>query len=239
MVNTDDDDSFDGHYPSPKIGISAAKKPIAAVKTVVTQQKQQQHHFVGLGKKQVTKPVVAIHLPGSRKSPITKKNNPKNFSKTKYFINNGIMDTTHHEKALNFLSSFLKHISTITHDPGFWNKQQDVKAAVTGSKRDIVMGPVANEIERQSQNGGLGMLIGRIFDDDDVDDDAGDDDKNKDDGSDDLATKKDEAVTGSTRSFKDGVMDDDYPLESGIITMLQTDEDEKVITPSPASATSA
>ena len=240
MVNKDDDDDhFDGHYPSPKIGISSATKPTASAKTVVMKmnnnaqrpqkQQQQQQQRLGLGKKEIVKPVVAVHQPGSRKSPITKNKNRKNFSKTKYFINNGILDTTHHEKAMNFLSSFLKHISTITHDPGFWNNQQNGKAAVTGSKRDIVLGPVVDEIERQSRNGGLGMLVGRIFDDDDGDSD----DDDKDDGSDSSATKKDEAVTGSTRSFKDGLVmnEDDDPLESGIITMLQTDEDEKVILP--------
>ena len=80
----------------------------------------------------------------------------RHFSEKSYFINNGISDETHHEKAMNFLSSFLKHISTITHNPSFWKKeeisqQQHTTHDTVGSKRDIVLGPVINELEEASR----------------------------------------------------------------------------------------
>ena len=136
------------------------------------------------------------------------------FSEKSYFINNGILDETHHEKAMNFLSSFLKHISGITHNPSFWKKEDIQHSPTTGSKRDIVLGPVINELEEASRAGNLGTLVGRIFDDDD--------------GGDVIGAKKDDIATSSSDLMDDYGDGDAGPLESGIITMLQTDEDEKV-----------
>eukprot|EP00111_Clytia_hemisphaerica_P020993 TCONS_00061919-protein len=212
-----EEDSATGHYPSPKINLQYVQPKQMINQAFQGQQQQQQAPQDPIAK--WSRPVSRDNIKPQQQQgqKIQQHQKLSKFSKAKYFINNGISDISHHEKALDFLSSFMKHISSITHDPQFWNQQSQRQSSSDSSKRDVVLGPVVDEIERESKNGALGTLVGRIFDDDD--------------GVDEVGTKKDD-IMGYR---KDDIMGyrrrndftNDEPLESGIITMLQTDDDEK------------
>ena len=152
---------------------------------------------------------IQIHEIGSRKSPIAKAK--KKFSKAKYFEENGILDKNHHDKAMSFLESFMKHIASITHDPKFWkNKSKEkMKNKLTDSKRDVVLGSTTGAHSQEHSTSDTESVIGRIFEDDDNDDEL---------------NFKSDTVMGTTRTLKDH----DENLGTGIITVLQLDEDEKV-----------
>ncbi|XP_066912439.1 serine-rich adhesin for platelets-like [Clytia hemisphaerica] len=218
-----EEDSATGHYPSPKINLQYAQ-PKQMINQAFQGQQQAPQDPIAKWSRPVSRDNIKPQQQQGQK--IQQHQKLSKFSKAKYFINNGISDVSHHEKALDFLSSFMKHISSITHDPQFWNQQSQRQSSSDSSKRDVVLGPVVDEIERESKNGALGSLVGRIFDDDD--------------GVDEVGTKKDD-IMGYR---KDDIMGyrrrndftNDEPLESGIITMLQTDDDEKAVLDSDMSS---
>lgn len=169
---------------------------------------------------------------------------------SKYFQDNGISDFNSHTKALSFLKSFYKHVSQITHDPTFWKRISSANKSQTSTgstKRDIVLGPILDEIEKSdAKNGvpgaGIEFLIGRVFDDDDDDDNDGnrnyDDDSIGDyDGNNIGNSKKDKEMTGSVRNrlvVPNEIQDeDDFHVQAGglggIITILQKGEEVSIL----------